>query len=46
MEEEKMLTASDVIELMDACLLGELRARADEMRVEDIAELFRELPEE
>ena len=44
MEEEKMLTASDVIELMDARRLGELRARADEMRVEDIAELFRELP--
>ena len=46
MEEEKMLTASDVIELMDARRLGELRARADEMRVEDIAELFRELPVE
>ncbi len=46
MEEEKMLTASDVIELMDARRLSELRARADDMRVEDIAELFRELPEE
>ncbi|MDD6980909.1 MAG: magnesium transporter [Clostridia bacterium] len=46
MEEEKMLTASDVMELMDARRLSELRARADEMRVEDIAELFRELPEE
>lgn len=46
MEEEKMLTASDVMELMDARRLSELRTRADEMRVEDIAELFRELPEE
>ena len=46
MNEENMLTADEIVELMNARKIGELRARLDDMQVEDNAELFFELPEE
>ena len=46
MNEENMLTADEVVELMNERKIGELRSKLDDMQVEDIAELFFELPEE
>lgn len=45
MNEETQLTAQEIVALMDARRLGALREKLDEMQVEDIAELFFELPE-
>lgn len=45
MNEETQLTAQEIVALMDARKLGALREKLDEMQVEDIAELFFELPE-
>lgn len=45
MNEETQLTAQEIVALMDARRLGALREKLEEMQVEDIAELFFELPE-